>query len=312
MLATGEKMAAEPPEEDARLLPPPETRLRDLEDRIEACTRDRSASARDIVEWRQECLALAQIACHDDLFQLGRAACSLAQAYLAAGMAGSAIPHAERAESLLFACAARTESADLLPTALLALADCLAARAAAVARNARAASSKKENRADVAGARARAGAPPRPPPAHGRAHRSHESVGAAAPAEGGGPASGAAARKERADVSSLYKRAADAYHRALLAAHEVFGRGHVECCPVLRGWARMAVDRSADFGLARKLLERELEIRSANAGREPTPAESEAIRELKRELAGRPLCGPDGRQTRPTRNRDRRSHCAAA
>jgi hypothetical protein len=153
--------------DDPRLQPAPETRLRELEARIETASADGSASVHDVVDWRQECLALAQIACHDDLFQLGRAACNLARAYLAAGMASSAVPHAERAESLLLASAARTESADLLPTALLALADSLAARASSLSRAAGPAAAKKEGRADPydAGGRRRAAPPPPSRPA---------------------------------------------------------------------------------------------------------------------------------------------------
>jgi len=233
---------------DPRLQPAPETQLHELEARVESASRDGSATAHDIVEWRQECLALTQIACHDDLFQLGRACCNLARAYLAAGMASSAVSHAERAESLLLASAARTEAADLLPTALLVLADSLAARTSSLSGGARARvpSAKKENRGDAAGTRrASAGGPVRPLAPHTRPPRNTETRnGAGAAADLGGPT----ARKEKANAAALYKHAAEAYHRALLAAHEVFGKGHVECCPVLRGWARMAIERSSDFG----------------------------------------------------------------
>ena len=201
-----------------RLQPSPEERLRELELQIEQS----EPSAAHLVELRQECLALAQIACHDDLYQLGRAACNLAAAYLAAGMAGSAVSHAERAESLLLASASRTESADLLPTALLVLADSLAARASSLSRAARGAVAKKENRVEPVATRTNPRVPLAP---HTRPHRNHE---VRTDGEGVDTLTMNSARKRRTDAASMYKRAADTYHRALLASHEVFGKGHVE------------------------------------------------------------------------------------
>jgi hypothetical protein len=241
--------------DDPRLQPAPETRLRELESRIETATADGSASVHDVVEWRQECLALAQIACHDDLFQLGRAACNLARAYLAAGMASSAVPHAERAESLLHASAARTESADLLPTALLALADSLASRASSLARAAGAAFAKKEGRADPSDASGRRRAAPPPPSRPAR----HQEARAAAGVPGVPFAATSAAgaillRRDRSDSSVLYKRAADAYHRALVAAHEVFGKGHVECVRLLFGVRSGGLPAEGEGGCGRWVM----------------------------------------------------------
>ena len=209
----------------------PEVRVRELEGRIDHAT---SASALDLVGWRCECLALTQIA-WADVFQLGRASFLLARAYLDAGMPFPAIPHAERAESMLLASAARPEAEALLPKALLALADSLSRAVLAPGRR------------------------------------------------------GRTSQKARGNAATLYKRAADAYHRSLLAMHRVFGRGHVACCPVLRGWARMAVGRSSDFALARRLLARELQIRSAKGVNDPTAAESAALDETRRELASNML-----------------------
>ena len=43
-----------------------------------------------------------------------------------------------------------------------------------------------------------------------------------------------------------YRRAAEYFNRALAACNTIYGKGHVRCCPVLRGWARMAVRREQD------------------------------------------------------------------
>ena len=45
-----------------------------------------------------------------------------------------------------------------------------------------------------------------------------------------------------------YRRAAEYFNRALAACNTIYGKGHVRCCPVLRGWARMALPL-ADFRL---------------------------------------------------------------
>ena len=47
-----------------------------------------------------------------------------------------------------------------------------------------------------------------------------------------------------------YRRAAEYFNRALAACNTIYGKGHVRGCPVLRGWARMAVRREQDHTLA--------------------------------------------------------------
>ncbi len=78
------------------------------------------------VALRRECLALAQIACIDDAYQLGRASHKLAQAYVIARAHEPAARHAERAEALLASEPDRKEAVHLLPEAALVLASALA------------------------------------------------------------------------------------------------------------------------------------------------------------------------------------------
>ena len=195
----------------------PEQKLRAVEERIERATREGGVMASTLVEWRQECLALAQLACRTDTgapdrYQLGRACGNLAAAYLAAGAADAALRHAERAEALLLSEAGRTDAAAMLPHVLQTLAN-----------------------------------------AHAKCEK--------------------------------YRRAAEYFNRALAASTEVFGKGHVSCCPVLRGWARMAVKRNGDYPLAIQLLSKELEVRQANMGRQPSPEECDELVALGQELA---------------------------
>ena len=80
--------------------------------------RQRQLHSLRLVEWRQEWLALAQLACRSDTgapdrYQLGRACGNLATAYLAAGAAEAGLRHAERAEALLLSEAGRTDAAAL-------------------------------------------------------------------------------------------------------------------------------------------------------------------------------------------------------
>ena len=168
-----------------------------------------------LVAARQKCLALAQLACGGDRYQLGRACCNLARAYLEAGGADAALRHAERAEALLLGEAGRAEAAALLPEAMLTLA---CAHAESTARL-RPAADDGKMRAD-----------------------------------------------ERAALEARYKRAAQAFLRALAASKKVFGRDHPSCCPILRGWARMEVQRKATVAsceTALELLRRETAIREA-------------------------------------------------
>ena len=157
----------------------------------------------------------AQLACGGDRYQLGRACCNLARAYLEAGGADAALRHAERAEALLLGEAGRAEAAALLPEAMLTLA---CAHAESTARL-RPAADDGKMRAD-----------------------------------------------ERAALEGRYKRAAQAFLRALAASKKVFGRDHPSCCPILRGWARMEVQRKATVAsceTALELLRRETAIREA-------------------------------------------------
>ena len=64
-----------------------------------------------------------------------------------------------------------------------------------------------------------------------------------------------------------YRRAAEYFNRALAACNTIYGKGHVRCCPVLRGWARMAVRRQQDHTLAAQLLRKEKDVREAHMGR---------------------------------------------
>ena len=64
-----------------------------------------------------------------------------------------------------------------------------------------------------------------------------------------------------------YRRAAEYFNRALAACNTIYGKGHVRCCPVLRGWARMAVRRQQDHTLAVQLLRKEKDVREAHMGR---------------------------------------------
>ena len=79
---------------------PPEVRLERLSAMAEAAAADVSRRA-EVVEIRQECLALAHLICRDDSLQLALAASDLASAYLHAGQASAASWHASRAEILL-------------------------------------------------------------------------------------------------------------------------------------------------------------------------------------------------------------------
>ena len=146
------------------LVSAPEQKLQAVEARIEQAGREGGSTPEQLVEWRQECLALAQLACRTDTgmpdkYQLGRACSNLAAAYLATGATEAALGHAERAEVLLLSEAGRTEAACLLPHVLQTLAT------------------------------------------------SHADLG-------------------------KYRKAAEYFNRALAASNEVYGRGHVRCCPV--------------------------------------------------------------------------------
>ena len=94
---------------------PPEQKLHAVEARIEQATSEGGATPEQLVEWRQECLALAQLACRADTgtpdkYQLGRACANLATAYLATGANEAALRHAERAEALLLSQTGRPNS----------------------------------------------------------------------------------------------------------------------------------------------------------------------------------------------------------
>lgn len=94
---------------------PPEQKLHAVEARIEQATSEGGATPEQLVEWRQECLALAQLACRADTgtpdkYQLGRACANLATAYLATGATEAALRHAERAEALLLSQTGRPNS----------------------------------------------------------------------------------------------------------------------------------------------------------------------------------------------------------
>ncbi len=182
-------------------------------------------------------LALVQLAAPNDHLLLGQTSLDLAQAYLDNKTPEPAAAHAERAEALLLADAARLDSATLLPSAQLALATALSASAAALSTSRL----------------------PRP---------SHTAT----------------------EQAELYKRAAEAYQRALISTHALHGKEHAACCPVLRGWAALAVRRDGDFRVARQLLQRELDVRLANAAVavEVPPSDSQestAISEVRRLLA---------------------------
>ena len=99
---------------------PPEQKLHAVEARIEQATSEGGATPEQLVEWRQECLALAQLACRADTgtpdkYQLGRACANLATAYLATGATEAALRHAERAEALLLSQTGRPNSPSSSP-----------------------------------------------------------------------------------------------------------------------------------------------------------------------------------------------------
>ena len=99
---------------------PPEQKLHAVEARIEQETSEGGATPEQLVEWRQECLALAQLACRADTgtpdkYQLGRACANLATAYLATGATEAALRHAERAEALLLSQTGRPKSPSSSP-----------------------------------------------------------------------------------------------------------------------------------------------------------------------------------------------------
>ena len=82
-----------------------------------------------------------------------------------------------------------------------------------------------------------------------------------------------------------YRRAAEYFNRALAACNTIYGKGHVRCCPVLRGWARMAVRRQQDHTLAAQLLRKEKDVREAHMGRDPSADERAELVSLLQELA---------------------------
>ena len=93
-------------------LTPPAEKLALLSARAE------DASPEEAVTLRQECLALAQLACRDDDSQLARAAAELAAAYLNTGHPSAASRHAVHAEGLLLHADASAEQPALLARAL--------------------------------------------------------------------------------------------------------------------------------------------------------------------------------------------------
>ena len=103
------------PTASGRMASPPEQKLHVVEARIEQATSEGGATPEQLVEWRQECLALAQLACRADTgtpdkYQLGRACANLSTAYLATGANEAALRHAERAEALLLSQTGRPNS----------------------------------------------------------------------------------------------------------------------------------------------------------------------------------------------------------
>ena len=81
-------------------LTPPESRLATLSERADALAEQPRRIAEEL-ELRQECLALAQLACRDDDIQLSTASAALAAAYQRAGSHAAAARHAAHAEGLL-------------------------------------------------------------------------------------------------------------------------------------------------------------------------------------------------------------------
>ncbi|KAL1530405.1 hypothetical protein AB1Y20_001310 [Prymnesium parvum] len=108
------------------LLPPrPEQRLSALEATIAEGERE-GTNAAQIVQWRQQCLALVHLAFRSDLFQVARASAKLASAYLAMGYAEAALGHARQAETLLQGLPPSHSGSSLLPEVLHCLAMSLA------------------------------------------------------------------------------------------------------------------------------------------------------------------------------------------
>lgn len=109
----------------AHLLPPrPEHKVSELEEQIEAAQR-RGAAATELIELRQQYLAVVQLAFRHDCYQLARASVKLAAAYLENGSAAAALPHARQAEALLRGSARLHTVASLMPEVLLTLASSL-------------------------------------------------------------------------------------------------------------------------------------------------------------------------------------------
>ena len=114
-------------------LTPPESKLGALADAAERASNDPRRIG-EVIELRQQCLALAQLACRDDPLQLARAAAELGTAYLMAGNGEAAARHAANAESQLMSTGPPSHAADVLAQSLLTLARALTLRPADFAR----------------------------------------------------------------------------------------------------------------------------------------------------------------------------------
>ena len=270
----------------------PEQKLHAAEARIEQAKLEGGSTPEQMVEWRQECLALAQLACvrdtgTPDKYQLGRACGNLAAAYLASGATEAALRHAERAEVLLLSEAGRTEAASLLPHVLHTLATSHAdlgkyRRAAEYFNRALATSNEIYGKGHVHCCpvlrRAQSALGPwimRPPKI--------PHAGSALPARPDRSAMALPARPDRSAIVPWMPVSGYSMACALAAAHShrpadsdstAFDRAcRRPCMQVLRGWARMAVRRNQDHTVAVQLLRKEMDVREAHMGRNPSADE---------------------------------------
>ena len=106
-------------------LTPPEHRLSACYERADALSGDSTRLGEEI-ELRQECFALAQLACRDDGYQLAQASAALASAYLRAGSAAAAARHAGHATGLLIEDGSPAHTDEVMASSLLTLACALA------------------------------------------------------------------------------------------------------------------------------------------------------------------------------------------
>ena len=269
----------------------PEQKLHAVEARIEQAANDGGTNPEQLVQWRQECLALAQLACRADTgtpdkYQLGRACANLAAAYLASGATEAALRHAERAEALLLSDADRTEAAaSLLPDVLHMLATSHAElgkyrRAAEYFNRALAASNTIYGKGHVRCCPVRQhgqSALARSSPCdHPQLQKPTRLLGAALWARNESP-------RRIAAVERPWRPGAPApAHSLRLLGHSGTPSGFLQ---VLRGWARMAVQREQDHTLAVQLLRKEMDVREAHMGRDPSADERAELVSLLQELA---------------------------